>query len=72
MARALNRSMECRRWATSDAGWLSAAWRHRRYEGLGTLCPALALATMVGVFAYLTAELMLRYLIAALVIAMPR
>jgi hypothetical protein len=72
MARALNRSMECHRWATSDAGWLSTAWRHRRCEGLGTLGPALALATMVGVFAYSTAEPMFRYLIAVLTIAVPR
>ncbi len=71
MAHALNRPMDSSRWATGDAGWLSTAWRHRRCECLGTLCLALAVATMIGVFAYATAEPIFRHLIAALTIARP-
>jgi hypothetical protein len=71
MERVLNCPSGRRRWVTNDAAWLAAAHRQRRWESIGTLCPALALGAGVYVFVYPTVAPILHNLLAALTFAMP-
>jgi hypothetical protein len=71
MERILNSPMGPRRWATHDAAWLAATRRQRRWEILGSLCPALALAAGFYVFVYPTVAATFDNLIAGLTITLP-
>jgi hypothetical protein len=71
MERILNYPAARRRWATNDAAWLAATHRQRRWESLGTLCPALALAAGLYLFVYPNLAPTLHNLVAVLTLAMP-
>jgi len=59
-------------WTTKDAVWLSATRQRRRWECLGALGPALALAVAVGLCSYSMILPALHPLIAALTIVVAR
>jgi hypothetical protein len=66
------RSVESLHWAANDAAWLSATRQRRRWECLGIVFPALALAVAVGLCTYSIILPALHPLIAALTIVVAR